>query len=105
MKKWSALLILVVFGCSTEPSFNYQPVKFGLGEGYEEVELQDGRVQLRVLSFYGHSAETLHQYFYRRVEESCGGPEYQVFELNEMIDVCADAKCFKSAVQGLYKCT
>ncbi|MBE0388655.1 hypothetical protein [Pseudoalteromonas luteoviolacea] len=103
------LLFLVIFstlGCSVPTDFNYKPVKFGTyEEGYDEKTLENGVNVLKIISTQNHSREVLEHFFHFRAAEKCKGNNYQLFEFAEMIDICADVKCFESAVYGKYKCT
>jgi hypothetical protein len=100
------LLVLLSYGCSIHTDFNFKPVKFGaFEEGYEETIFDDGTIELKVISVQGHSREVLEHFFHLRAAEKCKGYNYQLFEFSEMIDVCANSKCFESAVYGRYKCT
>ena len=93
-------------GCSSVPEFKLTPVSFGsFEEGYEETPAIDGTIELKIISIHGHELNTLKIIFHRRISEKCGESKYKVYEFGEMIDVCANTKCFETAVQGRYKCT
>ena len=106
MKILAFALPILICGCAAQIEFRYKPVKFGTyEEGYEETSLDDGSILLKVISTHNHDRNLLEHYFHFRASERCNGYNYQLLEFKEMIDVCADAKCFESAVAGRYKCT
>ncbi|KZN39317.1 hypothetical protein N480_00380 [Pseudoalteromonas luteoviolacea S2607] len=106
MRNFLFLVILSTFGCSVPTGFNYKPVKFGsYEEGYDETTFENGVNVLKIISTQNHSREVLEHFFHFRATEKCRGYNYQLIELYEMIDICADGKCFESALHGKYKCT
>ena len=104
MKMLFLFTAILVVSCSSKQSFDYKPVKFGFGEGYEEVVLEDNSIQLRVISLKDLDVKLLEHYFHFRASERCNGYNYQLFEFSEMIDVCSSGGCFKKGLQGRYKC-
>jgi hypothetical protein len=100
-------LILLPIGCTAVPEFNYQPTRIGSGaEGYiEESNSSDGIFRIEVLSMNGHKYEALSKVVKRRAIENCKGDNFKILLITEMIDVCSEGGCFKTAVRGEYECT
>jgi hypothetical protein len=99
-------ILILNLGCTSNSSFQLKPAQFGEGEsGYFEVVAQDGSITLTVYTLGKHTSVVLEHNFHKRVAQVCGGYKYTMISFHELIDICSSGGCFKTAVQGRFKCT
>jgi hypothetical protein len=86
-------------------SFDYKPVKMGFGEeGYEQLKMPDGIWEVKIIAMKSYPQKVLELVLHKRASEICDSSKYSVVDIREMIDICSEGGCFKSAVWGTFKC-